>query len=395
MRRTTLLSCLLLAAAFLLLATRANAFETTVPMYPGEAFGSEKFRYSENIDIQRQNTYKTQLVLYMEPETLEFYSDLPCSVYVVNETEFVAANASSWTSFTPGKAWTNTTNIHVELTFARITSEWGMPIKLQQLAGGKPENVTFFHVIVINEGSGNNTFVLRLQQKSPFLEFIHNFTYNLIIVLFFTFAIMLFIESRRTGKENPIRGNILKNYSFGLAFGGIGTGVWEAWHWAGHYVPSDRWANYVMFEGMPSFLPFSAQYLSFVTFTALGFSLVFMSFTVEKSVQNRKVPYLTYLLLANQAALIVGIFVPVLLYVVIFTWIGSLALVAVNIAIAYIKATMASTGQLRKKSLFILFGLLLTFSFIILRDYILPNFVGNFVVIAFMILLYKGLKMER
>jgi hypothetical protein len=146
---------------------------------------------------------------------------------------------------------------------------------------------------------------------------------------------------------------------------------------------------------MPSFLPFSAQTLSFVTFTALGFSLVFMSWTVEKNVQNRKVPYLTYFLLANQGALIVGIFVPALLYVVIFTWIASLALVAVNIAFAYIKATAASTGQLRKKSLFILFGLLFTFTFIILRDYVRPNFVGNFVVICFMIFLYKGLKMER
>jgi hypothetical protein len=395
---TIILTCIIVPLLFVLAASRAEGIDTTRPLFPGEAY-TQKCEYNEKTDIDNRNIPKTQLVIYLEPEALWFESEKPCSVYVVSETQFIVGNASNWTSFTPGKAWVNRTHIYEELSFVKITSPvpggWGMPVTVQDLAGSDPVNVTTFHIVVINEASGNNTFVLRYLEKSPFLQFVHDFTYNLIVVLFFAFAILLLVESRRVGKDNPIRGNILKNYSAGLVFGGVGTGAWEVWHWVGYYVPSNSWADYLAFQGMPSFLPFSAQTLSFVTFTALGFSLVFMSFTVEKSVQNRKIPYLTYFLLANQGALIVGIFVPALLYVVIFTWIASLALVAVNIAIAYTKAMAASTGQLRKKSIFILFGLLFTFLFIILRDYVRPNFVGNFVVIIFMIVLYKGLKMER
>jgi hypothetical protein len=65
--------------------------------------------------------------------------------------------------------------------------------------------------------------------------------------------------------------------------------------------------------------------------------VVFIAHKLDPSnVRSRRgdltdVPYLTYILLANQGTLNLGMFLPAILYVVIFTWIASLALVAVHL----------------------------------------------------------------
>jgi len=56
-----------------------------------------------------------------------------------------------------------------------------------------------------------------------------------------------------------------------------------------------------------------------------------------------------------------------------------------------LKIILSTRGRIRKKVLFIFFGLLGTFGFIGLRDFFELNFIFNFLGLGFIIMLYKGI----
>jgi magnesium-transporting ATPase (P-type) len=173
--------------------------------------------------------------------------------------------------------------------------------------------------------------------------------------------------------------------------------------------PQDFYQNFFGYSLFPSWVlgGVASNILAFVTFACIGGSLIFMSNTLERDIQQRKVPFFTYFLLATEIAIIafgagtaVALntsafsIVQTLLGVIVYVWVVSLVLVALNIVIAYIKVAAQATGSLRSRAVLLLVSLLVVFVVLVLREFINPPFLPDGIGILFAFGLYKGVLMD-
>lgn len=93
-----------------------------------------------------------------------------------------------------------------------------------------------------------------------------------------------------------------------------------------------------------------------------------------------------------QLTVITCIFIPLVIGIIFYIWLISVILAAVNIITTYFRALRLAKGILKKKTQIILLGLLGSYLFLILREFIKPEYICNGLVCIFAIVLYKGLK---
>jgi hypothetical protein len=147
---------------------------------------------------------------------------------------------------------------------------------------------------------------------------------------------------------------------------------------------------------MPDIPIFTDIILSFATFVSLGFSIMFMSNTVERKVQNKKIPIFTYILLVAELLMLAGLLVPEMLLIVTYPWIAALLLAAFNVLATYIKVARITTGALKRQAISVLLYLTaLYLSMALLRVLINPELFANALSSIFVIGLYNSLKSAR
>lgn len=388
------LSIFLCLTCFLLLLKPASALiDTTKELNPHQSF-IEYYEYANTTDPSAVKNSQTHLILYSQPETISFQSEYNCSVFVLNKTEML--NFVNGSSFIAKKTWANVTSIQETITYQELTVDWGADTFIYNQSGQSPVKYAAVYFAVRNEINGSNYASLRVGYQSEFLTFLDDLCRTLVCIMFFYFGMKLIFDARQAKKERqPSKPHIYKNYGIGLIFGGIATGVWEIFHWYARLDPSSTWFNPLEIAQMPNNPIISKNILSFVTFISLGFSLVFISNTVEKMVLSRKVPILTYLLVATEILLISCMFVPTLLIYFFYPWIVTLALAAINIIITYIRVAHVATGRLKQQAINIVITLTAMYlSIALVRILVQPEYIGNIVCIIFMIGLYKSLKIS-
>jgi len=190
--------------------------------------------------------------------------------------------------------------------------------------------------------------------------------------------------------EEDLQASIYIKYGFGFLMGSLATASWEVYNWYKVYHPREDLNPSLAFKDMP-FEAIAGNLLTFLTFLCLGLSILFISWTVERDVQQKKIPYLTIALIVAEVFMAIGIVVISILPVVIVLWLIAMILSLINVLGAYLKIILNTQGQIRKKVSFIFIGLLGTFGCIGLRDFFEVNFMFNFAGAIFILVLYRGI----
>ncbi len=203
--------------------------------------------------------------------------------------------------------------------------------------------------------------------------------------------IKLVYDSRKRKEDNPHEAHMMKSYGLGFLFGSIATFAWQIYDYYVEANPNEEWKGIFELDiGSPVF---GDNILSFATFFCLGFSIVFISNTVERDVQRRK-PILTNILIFAECLFLVAMFYPVIALYIIYAWIVVLSITGVNIVITYIKLIWSTTGEVKKKALFVFLGVFLTFASLAMRNFILPNMIPNAIGVFFIYVTYFAVKMK-
>ncbi len=388
--RNTYVGIAILAVAIsTLFITPAAAVDTQVSLSAGEAY-TEYFDYSNTTDTSEKEFRKTHLVIYKTPEAIDFVSDINCSVYLMNDAQLASYLTNG--TIESNYAWTNTTEIQYAITFDRLTNELNLDYFEKTNSDGKTELIAYCYFVIVNEEYTINQFSLRVRYDNKLIAFLTDFFEHLLVFMFFAVSITLFVKAKKEKEaEEEIKAHILNNYGFGLFCGGIATLVWEIYHWYRELHPEDRWVGYFIFEFEP-IENFSTNYLSFVSLIALGLAILFMSNTIEKDVQQKKIPYFTYFLVLMEGLLILGMFIPIILTWIMYIWIVSVALAGLNLLYSYIMVIRQVSGPVKTKTLKLVIGLFVTYLIVPMRVYIFPEFIPNMIASIFMMVMYEGLK---
>jgi len=345
---------------------------------------------------------------------MEFRSTQKVSVYVLNETEMIKGLNSNWSlsQFTPKNSselltWINTTYIlETDLSYQHFKNDWGLENDTTLDKNGNPVYGISFYIVIINEYGGYTEYSLKWQTPNVVIEALGTFFSTFIYVVLFGLGILLLLRGRNENKNPERKGVASKynNYGYGLICGGIATCSWQVFQWWRAADPEVTWSGTLSFTSMPMWVlggALSQNLLTFVSLACIGGSLSFMSNTIERDIQKKKIPYLTYALWIAELAIIAFAFLVtmapdliIVFGVIIYAWVVALVLVGVNIFITYLKVCIQTTGILRKKSIIIIVSLLLTFGGMILRAYIKPDLLANAIGAIFALCLYKGLTME-
>ncbi len=332
------------------------------------------------------------------------------SIYAVNETEMIKGLNSSWSlsQFLPKKSWINQTSIlEPNITYQHIKRDWGVENFTMIDKDGKPVYNVVFYIVIMNEENTLTQYSFKWKTGNPVVDAMEMVFFNLVYMMFFLlgFALLYKAIKARKNPDRKVIAHSYMNYAWGLIAGGIGTFAWQFTSFWSALDPAFDWSGITAYKAMPAWVlggVLSTNVLTFLTLICLGGSLFFMNNTIEKDIQNRKVPYLTYFLLVTELAIIAFAFVlPIapdlkdVLGVIVYVWVVALALVGVNIVATYIKLARQSTGMLRKKSLILVISLLVTFmSILLLRNFVNPQFIANSLASFFVIGIYSGLIME-
>ncbi len=364
-----------------------------------DQFHVEYFEYSNNTEADAAKSARTHLVLFAETQKISFVSENLSSLFILNETQML--RFVNGTSHTAKKTWANITSVEEELTYQKLVGEWGIESylfnKTAQDPEAKPYRYAAMYFVVLNEANATNSFGLRVGYKNEFLIFLEDLFRVVVTFVFFLFGAKLLLDARQARKEKQVsKTHMYKNYGIGLFFGGLTTFIWEVYHWYARLDPAETWLQPLVFNDMPDVPIFSKNILSFVTFMALGFSIMFMSNTVEKMVQNKKIPIFTYILLVMELLMIGCIFFPSVFIYVFYPWVIALGLDAANVLITYLRVAHMTTGDLKKQAMSIMFYLLFLYLCIsLVRTLVVPEWVGNILSSFFIIGLYKNLTMHE
>ncbi len=365
-----------------------NALEKEGGLDPG-GYYLEYFEYSNQTESRIDEYNSNRLVFNPEQNKFSLFSENNVSVYLFNETELSKYLAGD--EFVSKKVWINITKVDQKITYQYLINEYNLDTFIHTNEEGEKEKKAYAYVIIDNEINGLNQYSLRIQYENRLNEFLENF-FRIAIVLAFSYCSYRFLRRSKIEKEEneEIKAHILMNYGLGLTAGALATLVWEIFHWYRIMSPRDNWENVFEFKDMPIEI-FSANYLSFLTMLCLGLAIMFLSNTVERDVQNKKIPYFTYFLMSMEALLFLGIFVPVILVVVIYIWIISLALSGINIIASYVKVVKHVTGVVKKNVLKLAIGLTLTYTILPMRIFISPEYVANLIVLISLYVMYDGI----
>ncbi|MEX2680944.1 MAG: hypothetical protein Q6373_005045 [Candidatus Sigynarchaeota archaeon] len=351
-----------------------------------------------------------RITLTPDTNVMVIRSTQKVSVYAVNETEMVKGLNSNWNSsqFVPKKTWAHQTSIiETNLTYQHFKMDWGMENFTTVDKEGKPLYTMVFYIVIVNELDSLTQYSFKWRTGNPVVDAMETVFFNLVYMMFFIFGFMLLYKAMKE-RKNPDRqgkAHSYMNYAWGLIAGGIGMFAWQFSAFWSALDPAFDWSGIMAFNAMPTWVLggiLTTNVLTFLTFICLGSSLMFMSNTIEKDIQNKKIPYLTFFLLITEVLIIVFAFVLLVapglkdvLGVIIYVWVVALGLVGVNIVLTYIKVARQSTGILRKKAIIILVSLLVTFmSILLLRNFFNPQFLANSLASFFVIGIYYGLTME-
>ncbi|MEX2684827.1 MAG: hypothetical protein Q6373_024855 [Candidatus Sigynarchaeota archaeon] len=390
----------LLAMAFsgvlllVMLCSPVSAIDTKRELMPGQ-YHIEYFEYSNRTEADAERRAQTHLVVYKDIDMISFTSEKKCSLFIMNKTQMLAFVENG--TLDAKQSWPNITSYQEILHYKTLTEEYKVETYLFNKTGGKPTWFAAMYFVVRNEVNSTNYFSLRVCYRNQFMTFLEDFFRIVVSFIFLYFGIKLFGDARQALKENqPSKRHIYNNYGISFLFGTLTTAVWEVYHWYARLEPSESWLQPLSFSQMPDFPIFSANILSFVSFASLGFSVIFMSNTVEKIVQNRKVPLFTYILFAMEALVIACIFVPAILLYVFYVWLGTLLLASINVLATYIKVARITSGDLKKQAILITVCLLtLYLSISLVRTLVVPEFVANILSTIFIFGLYNSLRMAR
>lgn len=393
MRRTTILSAMLFAGLLVVIIARpvSAAIDTKMELVQG-GYYIEYFEFSNRTEASAERQAQTRLVLFREHPSISFMSENPCSLYILNETEML--NLVSNAPFVAKKAWTNITSHQELVQYQKLTEEYGVETYLVDKPGGQPTMMAAMYFAVVNEADDHTQFSLRVAFANPLVTFFEDFFRIVVSFVFFYFGVKLLRDARQASRENlESKKHVYKNYGIAFFFGVLTTSVWEVYHWYARLDVTSSWLKPLEFARMPDLPLFTANILSFVTFVSLGFSIIFMSNTVERMVQSKKVPILTYLLLAVELLMVACIFVPDILLYVFFAWIGVLFLAAINILLTYIKIARITSGALKRQAIWITTCLVALYLSISLgRTLVTPEILGNVLSTIFIIGLYNSLR---
>ncbi|MFX0101321.1 MAG: hypothetical protein ACFFCS_17235 [Candidatus Hodarchaeota archaeon] len=401
-KRTSCIAIVMITLAFFLAFQPISALSEEVTLGALES-QYHYYSYSNTTEPSERESAQTHLVLYSDPREISFISEDLCSVYLINESDFgeyVVNDTINWF-----KRWPNVTTIQQAYNFEKLTQDFGAPTIVvygENDTNDDDAEVTRMYFIIVNEVNDTNRYSLRVDYDNEFVIFLQDFFRIVIFATFFVLFLILLRDSKKEKKEDrKVKAHIYRNYAIAFFFGGIVTFIWEIYHWYDRLTPELSWNNPLRFEGMP--IPgFSENVLSFMTILSLGLSILFMSYTVEKSIQQKKIAYLSYFLMATEVAnIIVAVisqvnpaFMPAL-SICIYVWIGALALAAINVVVTYIKIARTTTGKLKKQAINIVFSLLITFLVISIgRVYVQPELIANAVCSVAAIWLYKSIKMS-
>ena len=339
---------------------------------------------------------------------MEFRSTENVSVYVLNETEglnyLLNCENSSWnrSTFTHhlAKCWLNTSYIFDDnLTYQHFKNDWGVEnittITEQPDGSNKTVYSVSFYFLVVNEYSNTTQFSLKWNTPNLVVEGLNETFENLVFIVLFIVGFSLLIRNKAERKRT------YTNFGLGLIMGGVAPLLWRIYQYWRASDARVSWYNLFSFQEMPTnILGFAGNVLSFVSFICLGAALLFMSYTLERDIQKRKIPILTYLLVIMEVAIIgfalllkVTLAVQGVFVIIIYAWIGVLVLVGANIAVAYIRLAAVSTGAVRRKAVIIVISVLGTYLSIVLREYLRPLFVPNLMACMFALIMYKALTM--
>lgn len=380
---------------FVMLLNPASAAIDTKMELEKDGFHVEYFEFSNSTEADAAKTAQTHWVIYRDKDSISFVSERPCTLYILNETEMLKLVSN--VSFVAKKAWPNITSCQADLQYQQLTGEYGIEPYLYNKTGEKPRMVAPMYFAVVNEADGYNYFSLRVGYKNQLVIFIDDLFRIVVSFVFFYFGVKLIRDARQALKENQAsKKHIYNNYGIAFFFGTLTTSVWEVYHWYARLDPSSSWLQPLNFEQMPDLPIFSKNILSFVSFVSLGFSIIFMSNTVEKMVQNKKFPIFTCILLSVELLMVACIFIPGILLYVFYVWIGALILASFNVIATYIKVARITSGDLKRQAILITVCLLsLYLSISLVRTLVQPELVGNILSTVFIVGLYNSLRMAR
>jgi hypothetical protein len=363
---------------------------------------SQKFEYQ---DIPSKPP--KGLNLYLTPDELEFLSSDKTSLYIFNETEYAVAIQTGWNwgTLVPKKAWTNITELNIQLSYKLLHEEWGVENKTVEdtKTGDKMGSVTLW-VVVVNEMDTATSISLKWQTRSTIINNL-DITFEMLLpIVFFYLAVLLLIQRKKETQNNEsMKAQIYLNYGLGLLIGGVAATIWVVYRTLRLENPMVTWSEALNFSEMP-IEGITANLLFLITLVCLGGSVVFISNTVERNIQRKQKPHFTYLLILMEF-LIIGVTSLLKMYgnstaldgVFIMTfwiWIVIFLLTGINVLLTYLKLVIQTTGIIRRKSGIIFIGALFTFVLIGLRDFIHPQFIASLLGAVFAIVLYKGIIMD-
>jgi hypothetical protein len=207
---------------------------------------------------------------------------------------------------------------------------------------------------------------------------------------YFLLGITLYMKSRQELRENEaLKSRLFRNYAIGYTLGGFGTLIWKIDMWYSTIHPEQNWLRPLYLDiGLEGI---TDSYLTIITFFFLGFSVMFMSLTVEKDVLQRKKPWFTLHLLIITCLLVPFSFNPISLNIIIIWWILALMIAVTNIGLIYLRIILKSRGKIRKITLYVVIGFLGTFLCVIFRDFGNFDYIFNILAIIFAIVFYYGM----
>ncbi|HME53889.1 MAG TPA: hypothetical protein VKM55_16810 [Candidatus Lokiarchaeia archaeon] len=359
----------------------------------------------------------TTFAIFQDPGVteMEILTSAKVAVYVLNQTEMTKGVNSSWDMSklkpkvsTELNTWINVTHIiESNLTYQHFQNDWGIEnfSTTSSTYHGTVYNLIFY-IVIVNENSNYTEYSFRWQTPNSTLDTLGTVFSSVVYMVLIAVGFVLLIRSRKEQKQpdRKVIAHVYRNFAYGLIAGGIATFVWQLWGWLWASYPILNWINALSFSLIPPWVlggVLSQNILTFMTLVCLGASIAFMSNSIEKDIQNRKVPFLTYIMLIAEMLIItlaiVIVYVPLLTVafgIIIYAWVGSMLLIAANIIITYIKVIVQSTGMLRKKTLIVMISVLLIFVGLIVRGFIRPDFIANAIAACSTLVFYKGITMD-
>ncbi|NMC08027.1 MAG: hypothetical protein GYA24_22675 [Candidatus Lokiarchaeota archaeon] len=341
------------------------------------------------------------LILYQDPKTWEFVSTGNVSIYIMNETEAINGLNAGWTpgSFIPKNPVVDLINITShswpEITYQLVTGTWLVENITTITSDDETSYVAVFYIVIMNEADGYTRYSVKWATANIIVASLNDMFENLIFIVLFICGFALILQYRADRKRTYL------NYGLGLIAGGVATVVWKAYYYWRGSDPFVTWNKTFSYPEMPDVLGFTSNVLAFVSFVSLGLSLMFISNTVEKDIQNRKIPFFTYFLLLSELAVITFAFLLKIsielqgtFTVIMYVFIGAFIAVAGNLLFTYIKLAVQTTGIVKRKAIIIIVSLGLTVVGLVLREFLRPVFIPNMMGTVFTLVFYRAITMK-